>query len=77
MRLQEVVGRIVNLQEGAELLPQAATVPSTGMPVLRPGEQSRGGLGEELAWSTVLYCANGQRSNRRDPSIRAFIRSGV
>lgn len=34
---QELVGRILNLEEAAELMPQAATVPSTGMTVLRPG----------------------------------------
>ncbi len=37
LRPQDLVGRIVTLEKGAELLPQSATAASTGMTVLRPG----------------------------------------
>ncbi|MGS0683691.1 alcohol dehydrogenase catalytic domain-containing protein [Nakamurella sp. GG22] len=37
LRPQELVGRIVTLEKGAELLPQSATAASTGMTVVRPG----------------------------------------
>jgi alcohol dehydrogenase len=37
LRPQELVGRTVNLEEAAELLPQAAARASTGMTILRPG----------------------------------------
>jgi alcohol dehydrogenase len=37
LRPQELVGRIVSLDEAAEFLPTAGTAASTGMTVLRPG----------------------------------------
>lgn len=37
LRPQELVGRVVSIEEAAELLPLAVTAPATGMTVLRPG----------------------------------------
>jgi alcohol dehydrogenase len=37
LRPQELVGRIVSLEEAAELLPRTVTAPSAGMTVIRPG----------------------------------------
>lgn len=37
LRPQDLVGRVVDLDEGAELLVEAVTAPSTGMTVIRPG----------------------------------------
>ena len=37
LRPHDLVGRVVGLDEGAELLTQAVTAPSTGMTVIRPG----------------------------------------
>lgn len=37
LRPQELIGRIVSLEEAAELLPRTVTAPATGMTIIRPG----------------------------------------